>query len=82
MDSLYGEDGDAGFPPANELAEDPLERSEDSAADEERQAGVDDDEIQEAMSRLGDMDFDVDDGNYGLDLYVEAVGRLTASLPS
>jgi len=82
VDSLYGEDGDAGFPPANELAEDPLERSEDSAADEERQAGVDDDEIQEAMSRLGDMDFDVDDGNYGLDLYVEAVGRLTASLPS
>jgi hypothetical protein len=53
-----------------------------SAADEERQAAVDDDEIQEAMSRLGDMDFDVDDGNYGLDLYVEAVGRLTASLPS
>ena len=82
VDSLYGEDGDAGFPPANELTEDPPERGEDSPVDEERQAVVDDEEIQEAMSRLGDMDFNVDDGNYGLDFYVEAVGRLTACLPS
>jgi len=53
--------------------------------DEERDAGifvVDDEEIQEAMSKLEDMDFNIDDGNYGLDLYLEAVARLSAFIHS
>lgn len=87
VDTMYGEDGEAGLPPANELSDDPVDRShrEFFSTDEERNAGifvVDDEEIQEAMSKLGDMDFDIDDGNYGLNLYFEAIGRLSACFPS
>ena len=80
---MYGEDGDSGFPPANELAEDPSEgnQREFCTTAEEREAGifvVDDEEIEEAMSNLEEMSFDIDDGNFGIDLYCEAVGRLSA----
>ena len=50
VDTMYGEDGKAGLPPANKLSDDPVDRShwEFFSTDEERNAGifvVDDEEI-------------------------------------
>ncbi|KAF9546524.1 hypothetical protein CPC08DRAFT_649035 [Agrocybe pediades] len=78
----YGRDLHESFPPADELAEDPSEPSyTQMTPEEERQAGIfvdDDEEIRDARELLKDIDFEEDDGNFGIDIYCEAVTRLTA----
>ncbi|KAF6747406.1 hypothetical protein DFP72DRAFT_1149225 [Ephemerocybe angulata] len=70
-------------PPLSEIHEDPIAPRSDAFAsvEEEKDAGVvvtDDEELEEAREALKDMDFTVDDGNWGIDLYCQAVVRLTA----
>ncbi|KAF9544594.1 hypothetical protein CPC08DRAFT_649584 [Agrocybe pediades] len=78
----YGRDLHESFPPADELAEDPSEPSyRKMTREEEREAGIfvdDDEEIAEARELLKGLDFERDDGNFGIDVYCEAVSRLTA----
>lgn len=83
-DPLYGYDGEAPLPPAGSSGEDPLDRREQplgTAA--ERDAGIlvnGDDELMEARQLLGDFDCDAEDGNWGIEIYCEAVIRITSCL--
>ncbi|KAJ3516069.1 hypothetical protein NMY22_g14294 [Coprinellus aureogranulatus] len=88
VDESYGEDfGDDGEPdirpPEEELESDPVAPRSDSFAsvEEEKEAGIvinDDEEIAEALTILQGMDLQSDDGVFGMDLYCQAVVRLTA----
>ncbi|KAF6765326.1 hypothetical protein DFP72DRAFT_797972 [Ephemerocybe angulata] len=83
VDDMYGEDPANIRPPLSEIHEDPIAPRSDAFAsvEEEKDAGVvvtDDEELEEAREALKDMDFTVDDGNWGIDLYCQAVVRLTA----
>ncbi|KAJ3515573.1 hypothetical protein NMY22_g14424 [Coprinellus aureogranulatus] len=88
VDESYGEDfGDDGEPdirpPEEELESDPVAPRSDSFAsvEEEKEAGIvinDDEEIAEALTVLQGMDLQSDDGVFGMDLYCQAVVRLTA----
>ena len=85
VDESYGEDPSTGFhPPASELREDPIAPRSDNFAgvEEEMEAGIlvtDDEDIAEARELLEDMDFSKDDGSWGVDLFCEAVIRLTSA---
>ncbi|KDR71498.1 hypothetical protein GALMADRAFT_143763 [Galerina marginata CBS 339.88] len=85
IDGEYGIDGGEGFPPLDELAVDPeaANHSQFSDKDSERRAGlfvVDDEDIEDARSKLADMEFLENDGNFGVDTFCKAVVRLTAAL--
>ena len=78
----YGEDPNEGFSPADELAADPQAADyRDFDVEMEREAGIfvnDDEEIQAAKECLEGYEFEADDGNFGIDIYCNAVTRLTA----
>ena len=80
----YGEDINEAFAPADELTEDPQTADYRDFGDDvegEREAGIfvnDDEEIEAAKERLGDYNFAADDGNFGIDVYCNAITRLTA----
>ncbi|KIM39447.1 hypothetical protein M413DRAFT_446950 [Hebeloma cylindrosporum] len=83
IDPGYGVDDQGSFPPADELEHDPTEPNYNGLADTEmeRDAGIfvnDDEEIKAAKECLEGMDFDKDDGNFGIDVYCEAIARLAA----
>lgn len=74
-DPLYGFDGDARMPPADEQQYDPL-----APADEDvRMTGVgeaEEDELEEIRERLIGFDLDRDDGNWGINVYLGALDFL------
>lgn len=77
-DPSYGHDPTVPIPPADEMAADPhapvAEEFTDTAA--ERDAGVfvnGDEEIEEIQDILRDWDLAGDDGNWGIDMYCQAV---------
>jgi hypothetical protein len=73
-DPMYGVDGEAPLPPAGLHDEDP-EQLQDEVNDEV-ELGVlvnSDEELAEAQEMLNDMDFDKDDGNWGIEVYCQAV---------
>lgn len=77
-DPAYGVDGQAPAPPADELRTDAAQRAEEPMVDAatERDAGISvngDSELDRARRIMGDFDFDRDDGNWGIDVYVHAV---------
>ncbi|KAJ7149994.1 hypothetical protein C8R46DRAFT_836031, partial [Mycena filopes] len=76
-DPLYGYDGEAPQPPAGTTANEPLERTEQPVgASVERESGIlvnDDEDLLAAKELLGAFDCDRDDGNWGIEVYCEAV---------
>jgi hypothetical protein len=77
-DPSYGHDPTVPMPPTEELAADPIAAVADEYADhaEEKEAGVfvtGDDEIEEARDILRDWDLASEDGNWGIDMYCQAV---------
>ncbi|KAJ7725804.1 hypothetical protein B0H16DRAFT_1332570 [Mycena metata] len=76
-DPLYGYDGEAPLPPAAAIVNEPLERTEQPVGTgPEREGGIlvnDDEELGRAKELLGEFDCDRDDGNWGIEVYVEAV---------
>ncbi|KAF6765342.1 hypothetical protein DFP72DRAFT_797978 [Ephemerocybe angulata] len=80
VDENYGVEGDEALP-ASEEAEPTAPRSDHfESLEEEIEAGIvitDDEFIAEAREALGDMDFAVDDGSWGMDTYCEVVIRLS-----
>ncbi|KAK6981210.1 hypothetical protein R3P38DRAFT_3333867 [Favolaschia claudopus] len=80
-DPHYGQDPDAPLPPTDELQSDStsVDYSEYPNVAAEREAGIvinDDDEVRECKEILMGMDFLSDDGNWGIDLYCDAVMNL------
>lgn len=75
----YGvEDVDDNAPPQEELDEDP------DHVQEETEDGTQvnsDDELEEARQLLSDFDFGREDGNWGIEVYVQAVLRLQEVYP-
>lgn len=80
----YGIDPEAPCPPASENAQDPSQTSaEPEGVADERAAGIavnDDQEIQSARDLLADYDFCRDDGNWGIEVYCQAVILMCARL--
>ena len=78
-DPSYGVDTQAPPPPAAELRTDPsgpLPEPRPDTGTAERDAGIavnDDDELERARRLMHDFNFDRDDGNWGIDVYVQAV---------
>jgi hypothetical protein len=82
-DPLYRFDGEAPIPPAAEVQDDAQEGEEPSGSDDERAAGVSvngDDELHEAEELLADIDLNAEDGNWGIDVYCEAMILLMSRL--
>ncbi|KAK6988935.1 hypothetical protein R3P38DRAFT_3391743 [Favolaschia claudopus] len=81
-DPLYGFDGDAPLPPAN--PDEPVELTEQPTGTEaERAGGIlvnGDEDLTAAAELLGDFACDRDDGNWGIEVYCEAVIRMTSKL--
>lgn len=83
VDEGYGVDGDSTFiPPDDELARDPLAPQTDQfgSRDEEQMAGIfvtEDEAIQEARDVLHDVDFEEEDGNWGIEVYCAIGLRLS-----
>lgn len=72
-DPFYGCDSDAPFPQEDEMAEDPTEVSH---GDEESTPAISlnaDKDLEQVRELLGDFDLDEDDGNWGIDIYLQAV---------
>jgi hypothetical protein len=83
LDPLYGFDGEAPMPPAAESLDGAEEGEEPSNTDEERATGISmngDDELHEATEMLAGLDLNAEDGNWGIEVYCEAVIVLTARL--
>jgi hypothetical protein len=82
-DPLYGYDGEAPVPISSH-GEDPLEQSEQPVGTAaERDGGIlvnGDEELAAARELLGDFDCDEDDGNWGIEVYCEAVLRMLSNL--
>ncbi|KIM73567.1 hypothetical protein PILCRDRAFT_15146 [Piloderma croceum F 1598] len=81
-DLAYSFYGHTLMPPAAEMGDDSEEQGE-SGLEEERAAGVSmngDDELSEAQTLLDGFDADADDGNWGIDVYCEAVLLLVSRL--
>jgi hypothetical protein len=77
-DPTYGHDPTMPMPPADELSSDPNAAISEEYADPvaEEEAGVfvtGDEEIEEARDILRDWDFVMEDGNWGIDMYCQAV---------
>ena len=74
-DPLYGFDGEAPVPPPAEQQEDANGRAEEDPGlcgmgpDGER-------ELEGVLNRLGDFDLDREDGNWGINVYLEAIQML------
>ncbi|KAI0686056.1 hypothetical protein C8T65DRAFT_591476 [Cerioporus squamosus] len=85
-DPSYGVDDRAPPPPSEETRTDPSSRGEQPSVgdtDAERGAGVvlnSEDELERAKEILSDFDFDWDDGNWGIDVYIEAVSMYMSRL--
>ena len=82
-DPLYGCDEAGDLPPAEELVSDPVGPALGSFGDleGEREAGIvinDDEEIMKVREILVEMDHFAEDGNSGIDVYCEAVLRVSA----
>jgi hypothetical protein len=84
VDETYGQDFGSGIvPPEDEMnAEPTAPRSDHFSSDEEaHRAGIfvnHDAELQEAREILRDVDLEADDNNWGIDVFCEAVVRLSA----
>lgn len=85
-DPLYGHDGEAPLPSAGVSANEPLERTEQPVGTAaERESGIlvnGDEDLMAAQELLGDFDCDRDDGNWGIEVYCEAVIRMVSQLNS
>jgi hypothetical protein len=86
-DPSYGHDPQVPLPPLDELAGDPTHVDEGEFLDTEaeREAGLfvnGDDEIEEAREILQNFDFTQDNGNWGIDVYCQAVMLVTAYFAS
>ncbi|KAJ7104728.1 hypothetical protein C8R44DRAFT_746407 [Mycena epipterygia] len=83
MNELYGVDGEG---PAPQNDNDPTERMEQPTMPQaQREAGLivnDDDELKLAATLLEGFDLNRDDGNWGIDVYCEAVVAMTTKLQS
>ncbi|KAJ7183595.1 hypothetical protein C8R46DRAFT_884066 [Mycena filopes] len=83
-DPLYGYDGEAPLPPALGANDEPLERTQQPVGTAgEREGGIlvnDDDDLLAAKGLLGEFDCDRDDGNWGIEVYCEAVILMMAQL--
>ncbi|KAF7371591.1 Integrase catalytic domain-containing protein [Mycena venus] len=83
-DPLYGFDGEAPLPPAATSDNEPLERTEQPVGTAaERENGIlvnGDEDLLAAKELLGNFDCDRDDGNWGIEVYCEAVVRMTSQL--
>ncbi|KAF9473767.1 hypothetical protein BDN70DRAFT_908769 [Pholiota conissans] len=82
-DPHYGDNEEESFPPADKLQTDPTAPNYDDFADpaSERDEGIcinADEEIEAARRCLDGIDFNADDGNFGIDVYCSAVMKLTA----
>ena len=83
LDPLYGFDGEALIPPAAEVQDDTQEGEELSGTDDKRAAGVSvngDDKLHEVEELLADLDLNAEDGNWGIDVYCEAMILLMSRL--
>src|SRR6266849_6488336 len=77
--SLYGvDDEDDISPPIQEIDEDP--NNVQAEVDNGIQVNTDA-ELHEAQKLLADFDFNRDDGNWGIDVYIDAVRRLAEVYP-
>jgi len=77
-DPSYGHDPTVPMPPMDELSIDPTAAIDEEYTNiaEEREGGVfvnGDDEIEEARDILRDWDLTAEDGNWGIDMYCQAV---------
>ena len=77
-DPSYGHDPTVLIPPTEELATDPMAPVAEEYANlaAEKEAGVfvnADDEIEHVQDILRDWDLAADDGNWGIDMYCQAV---------
>ncbi|KAJ7459642.1 hypothetical protein B0H11DRAFT_1737075 [Mycena galericulata] len=76
-DPLYGYDGEAPLPPANEVGDDDVNTPEAlTGINAERDAGIclnDDDELAAIKELMPDFDFEEEDRNWGIDVYCRAV---------
>ncbi|KIM73958.1 hypothetical protein PILCRDRAFT_92798 [Piloderma croceum F 1598] len=86
-DPSYGHDPTVPMPPVDELSADPTAPVVDKYIDlaAEKEAGVfvtGDDEIEAARRILRDWDLAADDGNWRIDMYCQAVIRLSSYLAS
>jgi hypothetical protein len=82
-DPLYGYDGEAPQPPANETYDDSEFSHQAVGLEAEKKAGITvngDDELDEVRHKLEGFDFDEDDGNWGISVYCRAVILLQAQL--
>ncbi|KAJ7182229.1 hypothetical protein C8R43DRAFT_1054246 [Mycena crocata] len=86
VDPMYGYDGEAPALPTDVTSGEPLQRSEQPlGTTAERDGGIlvnADEELDAAKELLGDFDCERDDGNWGIEVYCEAVVRMTAVLSS
>ncbi|KAJ7053201.1 hypothetical protein C8F01DRAFT_996999 [Mycena amicta] len=83
INELYGVDGEGPAPLHDNDASERMEQPTTPQA--QRQAGLlvnDDDELQLAASLLEGFDLNREDGNWGIDVYCEAVVIMTAKLQS
>lgn len=72
-DEFYGMDGEAPLPPAAELHEDP-DGTQDEALDQHTGVSVNsEEELRATRDILGDFDVHREDGNWGIDVYLEAI---------
>ncbi|KAK7029158.1 hypothetical protein R3P38DRAFT_3189395 [Favolaschia claudopus] len=74
---MYGFDGEERAPPSSLESNEPLERMEQpTGTTAEREGGIlvnGEDDLGYAKEVLGDFDYDRDDGNWGIEVYCEAV---------
>jgi hypothetical protein len=86
-DPSYGHDPTVPMPPVDELSSDPTAPVEEDYADlaAQKQAGVfvtGDNEIEAARDILTDWDLADEDGDWGIDMYCQAVIALSSYLAS
>lgn len=83
-DAMYGFDGEAPNPPPSNLYDDPsCVQADNIGSADEMEAGIlvnSDDELNEVQGMLGNLDFEKDDGNWGINVYCEAVITLLSKI--
>ncbi|KAJ7156473.1 hypothetical protein C8R43DRAFT_883916 [Mycena crocata] len=85
-DPLYGYDGEAPAPPSGgqEDTDGHPQYAPPVGIQAEREAGIclnDDEELEEVRKLMEDFDFNFDDGNWGINVYCQAVILLTSRVP-
>ena len=70
---IYGCDGEAPFPPEDEIAEDPLENTGEG---EDAESPSIDEQLQRIQAAMEDFDFQEVDDDWGVNVYLKAVTTL------